>query len=42
MPNRARGASRYARLLAVTDYVSGMTDSYAIAQYRLIRGLTRH
>ena len=28
----------YERLLAVTDYVSGMTDSYAIRTYRKLTG----
>lgn len=33
--------SRYRRLQGVTDYISGMTDSYAIEQFRLIQGLQR-
>ncbi|MCW5729171.1 MAG: deoxyguanosinetriphosphate triphosphohydrolase [Alphaproteobacteria bacterium] len=41
MPGREKGGGRYARLLAVTDFVSGMTDSYAINQSRLIGGLLR-
>lgn len=32
-------ASRYDWLLSVTDYVSGMTDSYALAQFQHLRGL---
>jgi dGTPase len=30
--------SRYERILRVTDYVSGMTDRYALATYRRISG----
>lgn len=41
LPGRRPGESRYERLLAVTDFVSGMTDSYAINQFRLISGLHR-
>jgi len=33
-------AGRYQWLLTVTDYVSGMTDSYALAQFQHLRGLT--
>lgn len=33
------GESRYRRLLRVVDYVSGMTDSYALAQFSRLRGL---
>ena len=29
---------RYSRLLAVTDHVSGMTDSYALIQFRKLQG----
>ncbi len=32
-------APRYHWLLAVTDYVSGMTDSYALSQFRRLREL---
>ena len=35
-----RALSRYERLLRVTDYVSGMTDRYALALYRRIRGIS--
>lgn len=31
--------SRYQRLLAVTDFVAGMTDSYAVDTYLRLRGL---
>ena len=30
----------YKRLLRVTDYVSGMTDSYAISLFRRIKGIS--
>jgi dGTPase len=29
----------YARLLRLTDFVSGMTDSYAVALYKRITGI---
>lgn len=32
---------RYQSLLRVTDYVSGMTDSYALATFRRVKGLIR-
>jgi len=32
---------RYEGLLRVTDYVSGMTDSYALATFRRVKGLIR-
>jgi dGTPase len=31
--------SRYQRLLAVTDFVSGMTDSYAVEMHRRLQGV---
>ena len=31
----------YRRLLQVTDFVSGMTDSYALAQFRRLKGLLK-
>ena len=33
------GASTYDRLLAVTDYLSGMTDSFAVQLFRRLRGI---
>jgi dGTPase len=33
-------ASPYTRLLRVTDHLSGMTDRYAIATFRKLRGIT--
>jgi dGTP triphosphohydrolase len=36
-----RAASElYARVLAITDFVSGMTDSYTVAVVAKLRGLT--
>lgn len=34
-----RGKSRYERLLGATDFVSGMTDSYAVSLYRRLLGI---
>lgn len=31
---------RYQRVLQITDFVSGMSDSYAVSLYRLIKGLS--
>ncbi|WP_341703088.1 deoxyguanosinetriphosphate triphosphohydrolase [Ferrovibrio sp.] len=33
------GAARYEWLLSVTDFISGMTDSYALKQFQRLRGL---
>src|SRR3546814_14789 len=33
------GAPRYDWLLSVTDFISGMTDSYALKQFQRLRGL---
>ena len=30
----------YARLLSVMDFISGMTDSYAVSIYRKLKGIT--
>lgn len=35
----APGAARYDWLLSVTDFISGMTDSYALKQFQRLRGL---
>ncbi|MGQ3030862.1 MAG: hypothetical protein ACT60Q_21210, partial [Ferrovibrionaceae bacterium] len=37
----AADAPRYRWLMAVTDFVSGATDSYALSRYRRIKGLVR-
>lgn len=34
-----KGKSQYEKLLGATDYVSGMTDSYAVTLYRRMRGI---
>ncbi len=40
MPDRG-AVGRYEGLLRVTDYISGMTDSYALATFRRLKGLIR-
>ncbi len=37
VPHYDRAASRYHRLLAVTDYISGMTDRYAVDMHQQLR-----
>lgn len=39
--DRANGKerSKYETLRLITDYVSGMTDSYAVSTFRRIRGM---
>jgi dGTPase len=40
MPVPPRGdATRYDWLLSVTDFISGMTDTYALSQFQRLRGL---
>ena len=34
-----KGKNRYEQLLGATDFVSGMTDSYAVTLYRRLRGI---
>lgn len=38
-PQFTKGESKYERLLNATDFVSGMTDSYAVTLYRRLRGI---
>lgn len=38
-PQFTKGQSRYEQLLGATDFVSGMTDSYAVTLYRRLRGI---
>lgn len=38
-PQFTRGATPYERLLNVTDYVSGMTDSFALTLFRRLNGI---
>ena len=35
----ARDAGPYLRLMRMLDFVSGMTDSYAVALYRRVKGI---
>ena len=37
---RSPGAPPYARLLRILDFVSGMTDSYAVSLYKKIKGIS--
>ena len=39
-PQVAASQGRYQRLLTVTDFVAGMTDSYAVEIYRRLRGFS--
>jgi dGTPase len=39
-PERIPSASAYARLLGIFDFVSGMTDTYAVTLYKKIRGIS--
>jgi dGTPase len=39
-PNREPDTSPYQRLLRMIDFVSGMTDTYAVSLYRKIRGIS--
>jgi dGTPase len=42
LPEETRGPEpdAYLRLLRVLDYVSGMTDSYAVTLYKKVRGIS--
>ena len=35
-----RSEDRYTRVLSVLDYISGMTDVYALDLYRMIMGIS--
>lgn len=37
---KLKSEDKYSRLLRVTDFVSGMTDSYAVSLYKQIRGIS--
>ncbi len=39
-PNRTPFPNAYTRLLRLTDYISGMTDSYAVSLYKQITGIS--
>ena len=38
--DRTASRSTYQRLLRITDFVSGMTDSYAVSLYKKVRGIS--
>jgi dGTPase len=38
--DRVPSAAPYARLLRLTDFVSGMTDSYAVSLYKKMTGIS--
>ncbi len=38
-PQFTKGKNKYEKLLSATDFVSGMTDSYAVTLYRRLRGI---
>jgi dGTPase len=35
----SQGASQYQRLLGATDYISGMTDTFALSMFRRLYGM---
>ena len=39
-PGRVPHVDLYRRVLAVTDFVSGMTDSYAVALFKKLTGMS--
>jgi dGTPase len=39
-PNRRPAGDAYTRLLRLTDFVSGMTDSYAVSLYKKVTGIS--
>ena len=39
-PNRVSFTNPYTRLLHLTDYIAGMTDSYAVSLYKQITGIS--
>ncbi|MEI8235088.1 MAG: deoxyguanosinetriphosphate triphosphohydrolase [Verrucomicrobiota bacterium] len=39
-PDRVPAPDAYTRLLRICDYVSGMTDSFAVSLYRKLRGIS--
>lgn len=39
-PNRVPDSDLYTRLQRITDFVSGMTDSYAVSLYKKLRGIS--
>lgn len=41
LPSDGAPLGRYEALLCITDYISGMTDGFALAQFRLFKGFAR-
>jgi dGTPase len=39
-PGRVPTAAPYRRALAITDFVSGMTDSYAVTLFKKLTGMS--
>jgi dGTPase len=39
-PGRQPAADLYRRVLAITDFVAGMTDSYAVALFKKLTGMS--
>ena len=39
-PDRVPNSDPYQRLLLLTDFVSGMTDSYAVSLYKKVTGIS--
>ena len=39
-PGKLPDADPYLRLLKILDFVSGMTDSYAVSLYKKVRGIS--
>lgn len=39
-PGRRPSDDPYRRVLAITDFVSGMTDSYAVALFKKLTGIS--
>ena len=39
-PNKVPAGDFYTRLLRLTDFVSGMTDSYAVSTYKKLTGIS--
>jgi dGTPase len=41
LPAAPHAGSRYQRLLAVVDFIAGMTDTYAVTTFRRLKGLVK-
>ncbi|MCJ8345248.1 hypothetical protein MJH12_06895, partial [bacterium] len=40
--NQRPHQDRYKMMMSITDYVSGMTDSYAVTMYQKLKGISLH